>query len=226
MKTLALLVIVAGCAASADDTPVQPMSGPVLPVAGGSVVGRVCVVTDARNLGGCSSTAAQGLAVTLDGAAAMTALDGTFSLPVPSVANAMLGVSGPGVVPTQVSLSSIDAIPVIKADLFSQMMAANGIVLSSGSGSILGTVVRGGTPVSGISVTSTPSPAFGPLFDGTTPTSWQLDATGTRGVVWVPGVTAGPVQLTFRDLATSGETTVDGVQVVDGGITIMDAVLP
>jgi hypothetical protein len=227
MKTLALLMVVAGCApAGGDDTPVQPTHGPVLPVAGNSITGRVCVVTDPRNLGACSTTTAAGLAVTLAGAETTTGVDGTFSLPIPTAANAMLAVSGPGVMPTQMLTSSVNAIPVLKADLFSQMMAANGITLSSGSGSILGTVVRGGVPVSGITVTSTPSPAFGPLFDGSTPTAFQLNATGARGVVWVPGVTAGPVQLTFRDLASSGETTVDGVQVVDGGITIMDAVLP
>jgi hypothetical protein len=75
-------------------------------------------------------------------------------------------------------------------------------------------------------VTSTPSPAFGPLFDGSTPTSWALDGTGARGVWWIPGVAAGTARVTLRDLATSGETTVDGVQVVNGGITIMDAILP
>ena len=47
-----------------------------------------------------------------------------------------------------------------------------------------------------------------------------------RGVIWVPGVALGPTQLTFDDVATSGSTTVDGVRVIDGGITIMSAVLP
>jgi hypothetical protein len=44
--------------------------------------------------------------------------------------------------------------------------------------------------------------------------------------VFLPGVTAGPASVTFSDLASASETTVDGIQVVDGGITFVDAVLP
>jgi hypothetical protein len=231
MKTIALITLVAACAAQpGDDYPIQPGGGN--PVASGgpggmaTVAGRACIVTDPRALGACSSSSAAGLTVTLGGAAATTAADGSFTLPAASDASAMVGVTGAGIMPTQMVASAAMSIPVLRADLFSQMMAANGITLEAGSGSILGSVLRGTAPATGIAVTSTPSPAFGPLFDGTTPTAWTLDATGARGVVWIPGVAVGPTQLTFRDLASSGETTVDGVQVVNGGITILDAVLP
>lgn len=241
MRTLALIAVLAGCSTQADDDyPIRPGGGLSPPVVTGGgtgggtgsgtdsdmMSGRVCVVADARDLSACSTSAASGLAVTSGSLATTTAADGSFSLAAPASGDAMVGVSGPDVVPTQMRLAPAGSIPVLAADLFSQMMAANGITPSGGSGSILATVARGGMPVTGVTVTSTPSPAFGPLFDGSTPTSWTLDGTGTRGVVWVPGVAAGPTQLTFRDLATSGETTVDGVQVVNGGITIMDAVLP
>ena len=87
-------------------------------------------------------------------------------------------------------------------------------------------MTRNGGPATGITVSAMPLPAFPPRFDGGTPTAWRLDETGQRGVVWLPGVALGPTQLTFRDLATSGETTVNGVKVVNGGITMMDVVLP
>jgi hypothetical protein len=227
MKSLVLIMLVAGCSMSErDDYPVQPSAGPLPGSTGGGVAGRLCVVADPRDLTTCVPMAAGGLAVTLAGAATTTAADGSFTIPALPPNGAMVGVSGPGVVPTQMALSPAMTIPVLKADLFSQMMAANGIALESGSGSILGTVTRAGAPVTGATVSSTPAAAFGPLFDGTTPTAWRLDVTGARGVIWLPGVAAGPTQLTFRDLASSGATTVDGVQVVDGGITITDVVLP
>jgi hypothetical protein len=228
MKTLALIVLLAGCAADAgDDFPLLTGDNS-LPAAGqaGVVRGRICVVADPRNLAACSADGADGLTVTLAGSAATTAVDGSFQLVATNAGRPMVSVTGPGIVPTQIAMPSVASIPVLRADLFSQMMAANGITPSSGSGSILGTVVRGGVPAPGITVSVTPAPAFAPRFDGTTPTSFALDATGARGVVWIPGVALGPTQLTFRDLATSGETTVNGVQVVNGGITIMDAVLP
>ena len=231
MKTLALIALLAGCAAdTGDDFPLLTGGGS-LPAAGqaGVVSGRICVVTDPRNLAACSPSGADGLTVTLASSAATTAQDGSFQVVVPpaaSPATPMLSVTGPGFVPTQITMSSAASIPVLRADLFSQMLAANGITPSSGSGSILGTVVRGGVPAPGVTVTVTPAPAFAPRFDGGSPTSFALDATGARGVVWIPGVALGPTQLTFRDLATSGETTVNGVQVINGGITFMDAVLP
>src|SRR5439155_23325931 len=109
-------------------------------------------------------------------------------------------------------------------DLFGRILTANGIVLTQGSGSIVGTVTRGGQPATGITVTATPSPAFGPFFDGSTPTAWTLDATGLRGVVLLPGITTGPANLTFSDLASSGETLVAGVPVVEGGVTFLNDV--
>jgi hypothetical protein len=239
MKVLALMTLLAGCSTQADDYPIQSGGGVMPPPSisdGGMVKGQACVLTDPRDLTSCATGAASGLTVRLGDQVATTDASGSFAIAAPATTGtgsatppAMLGVTGSGVVPTQLALPSTPgamSIPLLKADLFAQMMAANGVTLSSGSGSILGSVVRGGIPLTGVTVSSTPSPAFGPLFDGSTPTSWTLDGTGARGVWWIPGVVAGPTQVTFRDLATSGETTVDGVQVVNGGITIMDAILP
>jgi len=191
------------------------------------VTGRVCVLADPRVFGVCAPTGAGGLLVQLGNSSAITGGTGSFSMPAPTGTNLNFTVSGPSIVTSSQPLTAANTIPVLTQDLFGQVLAANGITLTQGSGSILASIVdRGGNPVSGVTATSTPSPAFGPFFDGTTPTAFTLDATGARGVVLFPGVNVGPASLTFSDLATSGETTIDGVQVVDGGVTFVDTVLP
>lgn len=236
MQRLACLVLLAGCSTGAGDDayPVQPGGANLPPTVSdsGSLNGRACVVSDARDLTACDPTGAGDLMVSAGGQMVTTDANGSFSIPAGAFDGGVPGavtISGPGVVPTNMALAAgqMVSVPVLRADLYAQMLAANGVTLSSGSGSIIGSVVRGGNPVTGASVASTPSPAFGPLFDGSTPTSWQLNGTGARGVVWIPGLAAGPTNVTFRDLASSGETTVNGVTVINGGITILDsAILP
>jgi hypothetical protein len=136
-------------------------------------------------------------------------------------------VSGVGIIPSSQTLTPAAVVPALREELFSRVLAANGIVLTPGSGSIMATVVRNGQPVTGVTANSTPSPAFGPFFDGTTPTAFTLNGTGAEGVVFLPGFSPRtPVDLTFNDIATSTETTVGGVQVINGGITFTEGILP
>jgi hypothetical protein len=234
MRRLAwLAMFVAGCYTSGggDDYPVAPGTGPSPPsgTSGGMAVGRVCRAPDMRAvLDGCAASGLGGLTITLGDQTATTDDTGRFEVPIPLSSGSDLSytVTGPGIVPTATPFSSRSTVPVIDANLYNQLLAANGIVLTSGSGSILSSVLRRGVPVGGVTMRSTPSPAFGPFYDGSTPSAWTLDGTGARGVIWAPGVALGPTSLTFRDLATSTETTVDGVQVINGGVTVLDSVLP
>jgi hypothetical protein len=237
MKILvyALVACIAGCTSDRDDLPVVVGGGGGSLVAPGTAVthgglpiliGRVCLIADPRVLDGCAVTGAGGFVVALGTSSAVTTSDGTFQIVQPVTPVPAFSVTGVGIVPATQPVAVVNTIPVMTADLFGQVLAANGITLTQGSGTILASVVdRGGNPVTGATATSTPSPAFGPFFDGTTPTAWTLNGTGARGVVLFPGVVAGPATATF-DLGSSGESTVDGIQVVDGGITIVDAVLP
>jgi hypothetical protein len=241
MKRIACVLFLAACANSGgDDYPVNGVGGgPVGGVGGGGgggnlLRGRVCLLGDLISGGNCSNSGAGGLTVSMGGNAATTGADGSFAITPPAAGTApSFVVSGPGMVPS-VSTPAPNAtgtiedvsLPIIRQDLFSRMMSTNGVVPVTGSGSIVSTIVRGGTPVSGVTGVSTPSPAFGPFFDGTTPTAWTLNGTGARGVVWFPGVSVGPASVTFTDAATTSETTVDGIQVIDGGVTFMDAILP
>lgn len=225
-----LLVVISGCASNSDDGdyPVVPggANGPSGGGGGGTqLAGRACLVDDPRDLGACSTGDASGLTVTAGGMTTTTDADGNFELPI-TADGTMVRITGDDIVPTQAAADAAGAVPLLRADLYAQMMAANGVTPSTGSGSILARVTRAGEPVSGVTATSNPAGSFDPMFDGTTPTSWTVDGTGARGIVWVPGVAAGPTSLTFSDIATSGETTVGGVQVINGGITILDSVLP
>jgi hypothetical protein len=232
MKRLALFafVLLGACASSGEDYPVTTQGGGV--AGGGSspstLTGRVCLVNDARSLSTCADTGAAGLNVAIGNATATTAANGEFVMNTPSGANtSTISVTGTGIVPSNQALTANAQIPVISQQLFDQMVAATGITTTAGTGSIMATVVRGGEPVSGVTAVATPSPAFGPFFDGTSPTAWTLDPTGTMGVVWFPGAAVNaPVNVTFTDPSSQTETTVGGVQVVDGGVTFVEGVLP
>lgn len=235
MKRLASIVLVAGvfggCTDDADDYPIRPHDEfPVTPGAQG-VIGRVCVASDLRDLSTCSSEHAGGLAVQMGTLETTTAPDGTFTFPAPTDAATTFTVTstaggGIRVVPTTSAFSSTAIVPAIDADLFARMLSSNGILLDANHGSILASVTRDGEPVSGISATSQPVSAFGPFFDASSPVTWGLGGTGTRGMIWIPGLTAGMVDLSFNHVLGGLETTVAGVTVRNGGVTILDTALP
>lgn len=232
MKCLAYVLLLAACASDSDSFPVQPgtagsaaTSGNVGPDAGGAVLrGRICVVDDiiARD---CAITGAGDLTVSLGDQSVITADDGTFVMNAGPGTGLSFTVSGPNVITTSQALSPQLRIPVFRQQAFANLLAQNGITTLAGTGSIFATLVRGGLPVSGATATSTPSPAFGPFFDSTQPAPWSLNATGASGIVWFPGVVAGPADLSFNTL-TGGSAIVGGVQVINGGITMVETVLP
>lgn len=193
------------------------------------ISGRVCVLADPQLLGACSLTGASGLTVTHGSMTTTTANDGSFEIePDPSApSNAPLGVTGTNIVASQASLAGSNIVPVMSNDLYNQMVLATGITLESDSGAIIANVSNPNGQAAGITAVSNPLGTSGPFFDATGESPWSLDATGTRGVAFFPNVTTqGPTSLTFTDPATAGETTVDGIQVVDGGITYVDVALP
>jgi len=142
ISSLSLAPVASRMAQGGDDYPVRPAGTPAAgagspPVGSSRAIGRVCVIDDPRELSACAPDA-EGLTVTLDGAAATTAADGSFTMSAPAAADPVVSVTGPGMVPTQMAFSPAMSIPVLRADLFAQMMQANGIPVTSGSASILG----------------------------------------------------------------------------------------
>jgi len=229
---LAAFVLLGACINSDPDN-----DFPVVPQGGGTggggtsapaIRGRVCLVTDPRFLATCATTGAAGLSVSIGNSSATTIANGTFVMPQPTAGiTSMVSVTGSGIVPSTTPLNAAAQIPVINQALFDMMVLQTGIITTHGSGSILASITRGGEPVPNITAVATPTPAFGPFFDGTTPTGFTVNPTGTQGVVFFSGAaTTAPVNVTFTDPLSQTETTVGGVQVIDGGITFVEANLP
>ena len=234
-----LLLLLVGCAdqdgAQFDiSTPSGPGAGTQTGGGGTSarISGRVCVLADPQILDACSIKGAGGLSVAMGAATATTSPDGSFTLEpgaTTNIAVTPISVTGTGVVASQTSVHGANIVPVMSNDMFNRMALATGITTESNAGAILATIdTNAGLAAQGVTATANPALAAGPFFDSTGGTSpWTLDATGARGVAFFPNVsTSGPTSLTFTDPVTAGETTIDGIQVVDGGITFVDATLP
>ena len=227
-----VLGTVAGCADDDDgDYPIAPQSSPSVSsadLAGDppSIIGRVCRLEDLRDRTSCAEVGLGGLVVTLGDEVATTRADGTFTIARPAGSLLSFGVSGTGVIPTTTPFSPSSSVPAVDADVFARTFTSNGILLPPDTGSIIGTVTRGGLAAVGVTVQSSPISAFGPFFDGETSTTLGVVETGEFGAILIPGLSSGSTSLTFSDQAGSFQTVVDGVRVEPGGVTILEAALP
>jgi hypothetical protein len=233
MRLVPLLVVLAACQAAGEDRPVLPGGdddesvtpggrdagiGDASQGDGSAILGRVCLLSDLRDLAGCAVTGASGLTVTLGNQTAITAADGTFIMPAPSGSTLVWRVTGTGVVPSRMAFSAVPVIPVMPDSLYNDLTLANGVIINAGQGAV---VVRLVTPqgadvpgATGNIVTAT-YPAF---YDGNSASLWNQSSTGTQGVIWIPGVPAGSANL---GLAVGGATTTLPTTVDDGGITFL-----
>jgi len=236
MKTLAfvLLSFAAGCTSGGDDDrPIvtNPGQPPATGGTGANVTrGRVCVGSDLRDLGNCSSIGAGGIAVSLGDNSTVTAADGTFTLPLPDTTLDEFIVSGTStngvsIVPTTSAFTTSATIPAIDAELYQSILLANGITSADGTGSVLVNVTRADLAASGVTVSSTPSGA-GTLYAGSSSMVWNGTGTGESGTVLIPGITAGSVDLSYQTILGGLETQVNGVTVRNGGVTILSTQLP
>jgi len=232
MKRFAYLLFVplVACAAGDDgDYPIHPQSTPPPPIGTSPslISGRVCITSDLRAPGTCGVSDASGIIVTSGNSATTTDASGNFTIDTVG-ANPTITVAGNGIVPTSTtpvrgntSLQTI--IPAISATAFDAAIAAIGVTPDPNTGAIIAMVSSNGSPAIGATVTTNPVSPFGPFFDGDTPQNWGIDGTGQRGVVLIPGLTAGMFDLTFEDALGGNSTLVDGVSVRNGGVTILDS---
>jgi hypothetical protein len=206
MKLVPALVLLAACHPGAgDDFEIKPPGGDNQTVLPGvhdaalpdgddaslTIPGRVCFLVDLRNLSACSTTAAGGLTVTLGGETAITAADGTFVIPAPLGSNLVFRVVGNTIVPSVMQFGAIPTIPALSAVVHEQILAANKIAPLPGQGSAVVRIVRGGVALPGVRVVGTPSPAFGPFFDGSDPLIFEQLVTGPAGIAFLPGARIG-----------------------------------
>ncbi|MBA3455012.1 MAG: hypothetical protein H0T42_18125 [Deltaproteobacteria bacterium] len=186
--------------------------------------GRVCVIADLRNLTSCTTGDASGITVRLGTSMGTTAMDGSFSLPVPQGSNLVWSVTAPGFVPTVVPLGLVHLLPLVSTARYEEMLSDNGVILQAGQGSLFTRVVRNAAPAVGVTATIDPPTLFGALYDGANAFLWDRDATGTSAVVWIPDALQGTATLTLmRPAATPLQIT---LPVVDGSITFVTAAIP
>lgn len=237
MKNLAAVLVsawVCGCTTTpGPDYDVTTPSPGSDPSGGGAttaqITGRVCVLADAQLTSACEITGGGGLTVNFGQNTATTAADGSFTIPTTGVANGTpISVSGAGITSSQVRATGSPVIPVMSNDLYNNMVLATGITTEPDTGVILASLEsQQNAPLVGTTVTTNPAAASGVFYDNAQGTSpWSTNATGARGIVMVPNVPSGATtSMTFTN-SSGGETTVDGIQVVTGGVTFTDAQLP
>jgi len=236
---LLLLVLLVGCHPSDMDYPVggggTHGGGGTLLIdaatdgsATGPIIATACVLSDARDLTSCAMTGAAGLTVTLGGASATTAADGSFTIARPTTAGAVWDVTGSaaGVVESVTAFTGQTKIPVMDIGTLTELQSINGHQLVSGTGVVLARVARGGMPVPGETAQLAPLATYDPLYDpATSSTPWATQATGTRGTVFVDGVSPGTATMSF---AAAGMTqlTISAIPIADSVVTFVFAELP
>ncbi len=233
MRLVSLLVVLAACQGGGEDNrPVLPGGddGESVHPGGGdariddaphgdgaAIMGRVCLLGDLRNLASCASVGADGLTVTLGTQTAMTAADGSFTIPAPSGSTLVWRVNGPGVVPSRMAFSAVPRIPVLPKTVYDNLTLSNGVILNAGQGTVVARVISQGAAVTGATGTIV-NASYAAFYDGNSATVWNQNSTGVQGMIWVPGVAAGTASLSV-DVAGTISTVPTAVD--DGGITFV-----
>ncbi len=188
------------------------------------ILGRVCLVSDLRDLTSCSATGAGGLTVTLGTSSATTLANGSFTIPIPLGSSPRWVVSGGAIVPSQMPFGAVPTIPAMPAASYQDLLTSNGVLVVAGEGAVVARVVRAGAPLPGAIATATPAPTYAPSYDGTSATLWDQDATGAHGIVWLTGAAAGSLTISITPPAAAPIVTT--VPVADQAITFVTVDAP
>lgn len=240
MRIASLLIVLGACQGGSEQRPINPGGGddhvtPPLTDAGttttdgttsdgAGISGRVCVVSDLRNLSTCAATGAAGLTVTLGSETATTSADGSFTIPTPAGSSLVWHVSGTSIVSSVMAYSTSALVPAVPATVYDNLTLSNGVIVNAGEGSVIGRVVRAATVVSGATATISPSATYAAFYDGNSASTWNQNSTGTRGVFWIPGAGAGSASLIVDTAA--GDTVAATADVESDSITFLVVEVP
>jgi len=194
--------------------------------------GRVCLLTDARDPESCASTGAANLTVHIGSNVAITAADGTFKIPA---GTGTWSVTGPNIV-SSFKVKNDYFIPAMTRTMYDALIAANGIDLRQGEGSIMVHVIRNGAGYAGATAASAaqPNPAkYLPFYDNdANQNDWnQIPSTanavtGSQGAVWLVGFDVGDATFTITPPAGGGTAVTEaGQPVIDQAITWDDVII-
>ncbi len=188
------------------------------------LAGRVCLLSDARQPSSCAASGADGLSVTLGSQTVTTGADGSFTMMRPTGTGLVWFVSGTGVEPSAMRQSSGATIPVLSSLFYGDMIASMSAIVSVDTGAIIARIRRGGAALTGAVAAATPQPDSETYYDGAGVTAWDLDATGSFGVVWISAISPGTASLALDTGQVQG--TVSGIPVFTGTITFELAEIP
>ncbi len=167
----------------------------------GTLSGRVCVASDARQLDVCDPTGAAGLTVKLGTATATTAANGGFSIDSQPGTDLVWVVTGTNMETSLMPFGATNQIPMLSTSTFSMVTLGSGIEVVPGTGGVIAHTVHGAAPLANVVATDTDENLAYYYDSATSPTIWvQNGATGTGpfGDVWLPnlGVATTTVNLT------------------------------
>jgi len=194
-----------------------------------TITGRVCLLlTDLQKLGTCAASGAGNFLVTLGAETTTTADDGTFTIMRPTATTGLVwSVTSTGtsanIKQSAIPFGTTTTLPALDAVEYENMVVAMNATIVTGSGALMVRITRAGVAVAGATVTTMPTSDSGILYDGPTDTEWQMTATGTSGVAWVPSITTGNATVVI----TSGQTqtSVTSQPVFAGVITFVFATI-
>lgn len=191
-----------------------------VPGDGGAIAGRVCLLTDLRDLTSCASTGASGLKVTLGTASATTADDGSFTLTKPAGTGLVWQVTGDTIVTSSMAFGAKATIPAATTTDYANLQGGNGVVAAAGQGAIMARITQAGSPLAGATASANPASQQYPVYYATD-TQWTTTATGARGTAWLPGLAS--TQPAIVTVAASGGTpsATFSVTVPDQGIAFV-----
>jgi hypothetical protein len=222
--SLVVLVVagLTGCESEDPDTFVQPdanrprdaaIDSPIDAPAPVHVAGKVCVLTNLKSFTTCNTTL-QAKATLTVAAGSQTQTGETdddlsleFEIDVPANTELIWTVKVTGVRTSRMTTPPITpgnvpfvSIPAMLETEYQTLLNANGTMTQDDTkGSLAVRYVRG---IDSTGITAVAAPVTDPvtdvLYDAADPLVWDTDATGEAGVVWLPRVTPGPIQVTAK----------------------------
>lgn len=203
------------------------------------IAGQVCLVQDLRApTSKCDPARAGGLKVTLGTAGAVdggtatvvgtatTGPDGSFSMIAPIGAGFTWHVTGANLQTSVMLYGTENIIPVMLAEQYLALRESNAMqAVDELHGAAVVRVLRGVSPVTGLSATVSPLADSETRYDSNNSvTDWNTGATQTGGVVWIPDAQLGMATITLS--ATDGTTNLVTTTVESQAITFVTRTIP
>ena len=115
------------------------------------------------------------------------------------------------------------ALPIISTTNYDTLLAANGVILVQGRGSILVEITRGGTPDQGAKAVVVNAEGVS-KYDANSATIWADISTGAKGMAWMPNNAIGIRTVTATP--SSGAAANKSIEIFDTAITFETVAFP